>query len=102
MLAIVPGLAVGLLQVFVLKQLLGSALKGDMTKMLVSLLVKFGVYGIGFALMYFSLRESIIYAAAGFTIGVLLGVIIVFIKSRKNKTSTNSEGDDAREHGGAD
>lgn len=102
MLAIIPGFAVGVLQVIALKMLLGATLKGKMSKMIVPLLVKFGVYGIGFALLYFSFRDSVVYAAIGFTVGVIASVIAVYIKSRGEKTSNNSEGDDAREHGGAD
>ncbi len=91
--------ALGLLQTVILSIVLKTALAGDFNKTLLFLLLKLGLYGVGFAVLYFVFLDSIFYCAGGFVAGVIISVIAVAIKGKVNK---NNEGDDINGQGGAD
>ena len=92
---ILSGIAYGFLEVFLLNILLKNALKGNMTKAVISLLIKFASYGAAFALIYFFFLESVKFLAIGYTIGVILSIPLILLLSKKNnKKQTSNEGDD--------
>ncbi len=98
MIALSVCFAVGFLQTVLLSIVLKGALSGDFKKTAIALFSKFLVYGIAFAMLYFLFMDSIFYAGAGFIAGVLISVIIVFVKSKK-ALAENTEGDVRNEHG---
>jgi hypothetical protein len=85
-----------------LSNVLKGTLDGKMKSMLTSLLLKFLVYAIGFAVLYFFFMDSIIYAGAGFIAGVLISFIILAIKMKKTDKNNKEKGDDTIGHGGID
>ncbi len=87
----------GAVQVVLLSKLLKTALSGDLSKTLVYLLLKFLCYGAVFVVLYFFFMEDIYYAAAGFPVGLIVALVILLIKSKKQ-----GKGDDVNEHGGTD
>lgn len=93
---------IGGVQTVLLSVVLKGALCGKMKATLVSLLLKFLVYAVGFSVLYFFFMQSIFYAAAGFIAGVVVSFICVAIKARKESRADAGKGDDVNEHGGAD
>ena len=93
---------IGGLQVVLLSVVLKGALGGKMKATLISLLLKFLVYAIGFSVLYFFFMQSIYYAAAGFVAGVVVSVVFVAVKTRKDNSAVAKKGDDVNEHGRAD
>lgn len=87
----------GAVQVVLLSKLLKTALSGDLRKTLVYLLLKFLCYGAVFGVIYFFFMKDIYYAAAGFPVGLIVALVILLIKSKKQ-----GKGDDVNEHGGTD
>lgn len=87
----------GAVQVVLLSKLLKTALSGNFRKTLVCLLLKFLCYGAVFGVIYFFFMEDIYYAAAGFPVGLIVALVILLIKSKKQ-----GKGDDVNEHGGTD
>ena len=87
----------GAVQVVLLSKLLKSALSGDFSKTLVCLLLKFLCYGAVFCVLYFFFMGDIYCAAAGFPVGLIVALVILLIKSKKQ-----GKGDDVNEHGGTD
>ena len=87
----------GAVQVVLLSKLLKTALSGDLSKTLVYLLLKIMCYGAVFGVIYFFFMEDIYYAAAGFPVGLIVALVILLIKSKKQ-----GKGDDVNEHGGTD
>ena len=93
----------GAIQVLLLNKLLKAVLSGDFSKTLVCLLVKFLCYGAVFSVIYFFFKDEVFYAAAGFTVGLIVALAIILIKSKKQgKSIALDKGDDANEHGGTD
>ncbi len=90
---------IGGLQTYLLSIVLKSALNGDIKSAALALLGKFVCYGIAFALLWFFFMESVLYAAVGFIVGVVMSIIVIAIRSFRNKSD---EGDDLNEHGRAD
>lgn len=93
---------IGVFQMLFLSNVLKGTLDGKMKSMLISLLLKFLVYAIGFAVLYFFFMDSIIYAGAGFIAGVLISFIILAIKMKKTDKNNKEKGDDTIGHGGID
>ncbi len=93
---------IGGLQAVLLSVVVKGALGGKMKATLISLLLKFLVYAIGFSVLYFFFMQSIYYAAAGFIAGVVASVVIIAVKTRKDNSAVTKKGDDVNEHGGAD
>ena len=93
---------IGVFQMLFLSNVLKGTLDGKMKSMLISLLLKFLVYAIGFAVLYFFFMDSIIYAGAGFIAGVLVSFIILAIKMKKTDKNNKEKGDDTIGHGGTD
>ncbi len=89
---------IGVFQMLFLSTVLKGVMGGKMKVMLISLLLKFLVYAIGFAMLYFFFMDSIIYAGAGFIVGVLISFVVIAIKMKK----TMGKGDDVIEHSRAD
>ncbi len=102
MIAFVFCAVIGAFQMLFLSTVLKGALGGKMKSMLISLLLKFLVYAIGFAVLYFFFMDSIIYAGAGFVAGALISFIILAIKMEKTDKNNKEKGDDTIGHGGTD
>ncbi len=83
---------IGFLQTVILSMVLKTALAGNFNKTLLFLLLKLGLYGVGFAVLYFVFLESIFYCAGGFIMGIILSVIATAIRNK---------GDDVNGQGGA-
>lgn len=93
----------GAIQVLLLNKLLKAVLSGDFGKTLVCLFAKFVCYGAVFSVVYFFFKDELIYSAAGFTVGLIVALVIFLIKSKKQGHLTAlGKGDDANEHSATD
>lgn len=99
MVAFIFSMLVGAIQIVLLSVMLKGALKGDMKKAIVPLLLKFFVYAIGFTALYFFFMDSIYFVASGLVTGVVIGLISTLIYTKKKE---KQKGDDTGEHGRAD
>ena len=96
---IISGVAYGILEVFLLHILLKSALSGDLKKSILPLFIKLMSYGAALLLIYFFFIESVKLLAIGYTIGVVISILVILLISKKkdkNLKQTSNEGDDKK------
>lgn len=87
----------GVVQFFILKSFLESALSGKMKKMCLMLLLKFALYGTVIPLVFIVINENIYLSAAGFCLGIVGTVAVYGVKqliSGKKQKTDGIQGDD--------
>ncbi len=85
MLAFFIMLVFGMCQFTLLSKLLENALKGEMTKTILYLFCKLGLYALLIPLVICVLKDKIIFVAAGLAIGMLLSISLFAMKTCRRK-----------------
>ncbi len=83
MIAALVGALVGFLQVYLLGNTLKGAVDGVIKTALISLLLKFFVYTVGFTLLYFFFMDKVVYVSVGFITGVIGGMVFTAVKLKR-------------------
>ncbi len=73
----------GAFQVILLGKTLTGALNGVIKTAVISLILKFLLYAVGFTLLYFFFMDKVVYISIGLIVGIVIGTVITAVNFKR-------------------